>query len=237
MDEAIARLKELSTTTVSDALDRLGIMGQCLGIKPLDRAFRLCGRAFTMRTIPAAVDAGTVGDYIDDVPEGEIVTIDNGGRQDMTVWGDILTFVASKRGVGGTVIDGVCRDVTRSLELSYPLFTRGWSMRTGKDRVQLDAIGVTVSIGGVRVSPDDLLLGDADGVVCIPKDSEDQVIAQARAIDAAEEKIREAVESGMRLDEARRCVPVQLHEIYTERGLTSDLRAQLCLVSHFDITR
>lgn len=204
MDEALAKLKELSTTTVSDALDRLGIPGQCLGLKPLDLGFRLCGRAFTMRTLPAAAVAGTVGDYIDDVPEGSIVTIDNGGRADMTVWGDILTFVASKRGVGGTVIDGVCRDVARSLELGYPIFSRGWSMRTGKDRVQLDALSVTVSIGGARVAPGDLLLGDADGVVAVPRDREMEVIEQAAAIDAAEELIRKAVEEGMRLDDARR---------------------------------
>jgi len=204
MDEALRQLKEQSTTTISDALDRLGIPGQCLGIKPLDSSFRLCGRAFTMRTIPVAVEAGTVGDYIDDVPPGHVIAIDNAGRQDMTVWGDILTFVADKRGIRGTVIDGVCRDVSRSLELKYPLFTRGWSMRTGKDRVQLDALSVPISIGGARVHPGDLFLGDADGVVIVPKDREVEVIDLARSIDKAEVKIREAVEGGMRLDEARR---------------------------------
>ena len=197
-------LSKLSTTTVSDALDRLGISGQCLGIKPLDHGFRLCGRAFTLRMVPVSVEGGTVGDYIDDVPPGSIIVIDNAGRADMTVWGDILTFVAAKRGIGGTVIDGMCRDVGRSLELRYPLFSRGWSMRTGKDRVQLDALNVTVSIGGARMSPGDLVLGDADGVVVVPKEKEDEVIAHAKAIDEAETRIREAIEGGMRLDEARR---------------------------------
>lgn len=204
MDETVSRLKELSTTTVSDALDRLGIATQCLEIKPLDRAFRLCGPAFTMRTIPVSVEAGTVGDYIDDVPPGQIVTIDNAGRQDMTVWGDILTWVADKRGVGGTVIDGVCRDIQGSLDVGYPLYTRGWSMRTGKDRVQLDALDVPVSIGGARVNPGDWLLGDADGVVCVPKERAGEVIEIARSIDEAEVKIRAAFEGGMRLDEARK---------------------------------
>lgn len=204
MDETLSQLKELATTTLSDALDRLGIATQCLGIKPLDTRFRLCGPAFTMRTIPVAVEAGTVGDYIDDVPPGQIVTIDNAGRQDMTVWGDILTFVADKRGVGGTVIDGVCRDIQGSLDLSYPLFTRGWSMRTGKDRVQLDALDVPVSIGGARVNPGDWLVGDADGVVCVPKERASEVIEIARSITAAEIKIRDAFESGMRLDDARK---------------------------------
>ncbi|HSF20239.1 MAG TPA: RraA family protein [Vicinamibacteria bacterium] len=204
MDDELQTLRTLSTTTVSDALDRLGIFGQCLGLKPLDLGFRLCGRAFTMRTLPVATDVGTVGDYIDDVPPGEIVAIDNGGRLDQTVWGDILTLVASRRGVGGTVIDGVCRDVKRSLELGYPIFSRGWSMRTGKDRVQLDGLNVTIAIGGARVSPGDLLLGDADGVVAVPRTRTRDVLAQAKAIEAAEERIREAVQRGMRLDEARK---------------------------------
>ncbi len=198
------RLARLATSTVSDALDRLGIAGQCLGIKPLDHAFRLCGPAFTMRMAPVAVEGGTVGDYIDDVPKGSVVVIDNAGRADMTVWGDLLTSVAVKRGIGGTVIDGVCRDIGRSLELRYPLFSRGWSMRTGKDRVQLDALDVPVSIGGARVSPGDLLLGDADGVVVVPKGKEEEIVACAIEIDGAESRILEAVEGGMRLDEARR---------------------------------
>jgi regulator of RNase E activity RraA len=197
-------LADLSTSTVSDALDRMGIAGQCLGIKPLDHGFRLHGRAFTLRMVPQSVEGGTVGDYIDDVPKGGIIVIDNGGRADMTVWGDILTVVAVKRGVAGTIIDGMCRDIARSLELRYPLFSRGWSMRTGKDRVRLDAVNVPVSVGGALVSPGDLLLGDADGVVVVPQTREAEVLARANAIEEAESRIREAVNEGMRLDEARR---------------------------------
>lgn len=199
----IAQFAGFSTTTVSDALDRLGLAGQCLGLKPLDRGFRLCGRAFTMRLLPVTPVAGTVGDYIDDVPAGEVVVIDNAGRTDATVWGDILTFVAERRGIAGTVIDGVCRDVGPSIDIGYPIYSRGWSMRTGKDRVQLDALNVTVAIGGARVAPGDILLGDADGVVCIAHDHEEEVLRLAGEIDAAEEKIRQAIAGGMRLDEAR----------------------------------
>ena len=101
----------MSTATVSDAMDRLGIAGQCLGIKPLDpRTMRLCGRAFTVRMIPAETPAGSVGDYIDDVEAGQVVVLDNQGRQNATVWGDILTAIAHRMGVAGTVIDGNCRD-------------------------------------------------------------------------------------------------------------------------------
>ncbi|MDP7101590.1 MAG: RraA family protein [Rhodospirillales bacterium] len=210
-EEIIVRLNKLSTSTVSDAMDRLGIAGQCLGIKPVDVKFRLCGRAYTMRTVPAEVVAGSVGDYIDDVPAGAVVVIDNGGRQDKTVWGDILTFLAEKNGVAGTVIDGNCRDIHRCIEINYPVFSRGWSMRTGKDRVQLDQINIPVSIGDARVEPDDLLLGDADGVLAIPKEHEDRVVELAEEIEAAEEKIMEALRQGKKLYDAR--MEFKYHEL------------------------
>lgn len=205
-DATVEAFGRLGTTPVSDALDRLGINGQCFGIKPLDRSFRLCGRAYTVRTIPvpAGSKGNSVGEYIDDVPPGEIVVLDNEGRLDATVWGDILTIMAHRRGVGGTVIHGVCRDAARSLELSYPIFSRGNYMRTGKDRVMADGYNTPISLGEVRVAPGQLLLGDADGIVTVPLDREQEVLAAAKEIDEAEERIRKEIEAGSRLDEARK---------------------------------
>ena len=113
-DELLTTLAGLPTSAVSDALDRLGLAGQCLGIMPLDPDSRLVGRAWTLRYGPVGQDVGTVGDYIDDVGAEEIVVLDNQGRLDATVWGDLLTETASRRGVAGTVIDGVCRDRDRT---------------------------------------------------------------------------------------------------------------------------
>ncbi|WP_428630137.1 RraA family protein [Sphingopyxis sp.] len=202
-DANVKRASKLETATLSDALDKLGIAGQCLGIKPLDHKFRLAGRAFTLAYAPVGHPLGTVGDFIDDVPEGYVVVIDNGGRPDATVWGDILTFTANKRGLGGTVIDGACRDTHLALDLGYPMYSRSYSMRTGKDRVQLDATQVIVTIGDVRVSPGDIVRGDSDGVVVIPADREGEVLDAAETIDAAEMRIRDAIAGGSRLDEAR----------------------------------
>lgn len=202
--DPIARAARLDTATISDALDRMGIAGQCLGIKPRDHRFRLCGRAFTILYGPAASPPGTVGDYIDDVPPGSVVVLDNGGREDATVWGDILTWVAHQRGVAGTVIDGACRDVHLCLELGYPIYSRSYSMRTGRDRVQVESMGGPVDIGQARVAQGDLLRGDADGLVVIPRAHEDRILEIAEEIDAAEGRIRAAVASGLRLDEARR---------------------------------
>lgn len=197
-------LRELGVTAISDALDRLGIAGQAVGIMPVARTMCLAGPAFTIRMLPVGQTGGVVGDYIDDVPPGAVVVIDNKGIPDETVWGDILTFVASTKGVAGTVIDGVCRDSDRCVELGYPVFARGNTMRTGKDRTTADAYNVSVQIANVRVDAGDWLVGDADGVVAIPADRLDDVLATARAIENAEDRIRDLVAGGMRLDEARR---------------------------------
>jgi regulator of RNase E activity RraA len=152
---------------------------------------------------PAGSPPGTVGDYVDDVAPGSVIVLDNGGREDTTVWGDILTEVAHRKGIAGTVIDGINRDVALCLQLGYPVFSRDCWMRTGKDRVQVEATQVPVSIGNVRVAPGDLLRGDADGVVVIPREHEDKVLAVAEQIQAAEDAIRDSVRGGMSLREAR----------------------------------
>ncbi|MFE7243119.1 RraA family protein [Streptomyces sp. NPDC057580] len=193
----------LGTATLSDAMDRLGIEGTCLGIAPIDPDFTLVGRARTVRYGPCGTQKGTVGDFIDDFSAGTVAVLDNAGRPDCTVWGDILTEYAHRNALAGTVIDGVCRDGALSRSLRYPVFSRGRYMRTGKDRVQVEELDGPVVIGGVRVVPGDLLVGDGDGVVVVPAPHEQQVFEVAVSIDEREEKIREAVRSGSPLAAAR----------------------------------
>jgi 4-hydroxy-4-methyl-2-oxoglutarate aldolase len=211
----LQQLCELSTTDLSDAMDKLGIQGQCLGIMPLDRTFQLTGKAFTVHYVPVGVDGGSVGDFIDDVEPGSVVVIDNCGRVDATVWGDILTMTAHRNNIAGTVIDGVCRDVDRSIELNYPIYSKGNWMRTGKDRVTVDTINVPVSIGGVLVKPGDFLRGDGDGVVAIPSSKIEMVITEAQRIHEAEEKIRECVLNGEKLVDVRR--KFSYHQLQTKK--------------------
>lgn len=202
-DVNVSRAKKLDTATISDALDKLGIAGQCYRISSRDPSFAFAGRAFTMLCGPAGNPPGTVGDYIDDVPEGHVVVIDNRGRDDATIWGDILTEIAHRRGLAGTVINGINRDVSLCRKLGYPVFSLGNWMRTGKDRVQVEQMHCPVDIGGARVCQGDIMRGDADGVVVIPADHEDRVLAEAETIHDAEESIRAAVRDGLSLREAR----------------------------------
>ena len=216
-DRNVARAAALDTATLSDALDKLGIAGQCYRIKPRDPGFRMAGRAWTLRYGPAARPAGTVGDYIDDVPPGSVIVLDNGGRDDATVWGDILTEIAHRRGIAGTLIDGVCRDTQLCRSLGYPVFSKDHWMRTGKDRVQVEATNLPVKIGDARVAPGDLVKGDGDGVIVIPRAHEDAVLDAAEAIEAAEQRIRQAVRGGMRLDQAR--AEFRYHQLQTREDL------------------
>lgn len=119
-DTNLERVRKLDTATLSDAMDKLGIEGVCRGIKPRDQTVGLTGRAFTILYGPIdPVNPGTVGDYIDDLEPGTVAMLDNGGREDCTVWCDILTEVAYTKGLAGTVIDGPCRDVHLYLKLGY----------------------------------------------------------------------------------------------------------------------
>lgn len=202
-DTNVERASKLDCASLSDAMDRLGIRGQCLGIKPLDHRFRMAGRAFTLLYTPIGSPGGTVGDFIDDVPAGQVVVIDNAGRDDATIWGDILTYCAHKRALAGTVIDGVCRDTALALSLPYPIYSKGYYMRTGKDRVQLEGVNVAVTVGHVRVQAGDIMRGDSDGVVVLPSSREGEILDVAEGIERAESKIRDAIASGLSLREAR----------------------------------
>ncbi|WP_321866594.1 RraA family protein [Paraburkholderia tropica] len=202
--ELVALFAGLDTLGVSDAMDKLGLHGQALGIMPLaNYAKVVVGPAFTVKYVPASHPPGTVGDFIDDVAQGDVIVLDNDGRTDCTVWGDIMTQYAGLRGIAGTVIDGVCRDVNRALGDNYPLFTAGRFMRTGKDRVQVESVNATVGIGTARVASRDIVVADANGVVFVPRGRAREVAQIARQIEEVESRIREQIAQGKSLGDAR----------------------------------
>ncbi|MQU41973.1 RraA family protein [Pseudomonas helleri] len=202
--QLVALFEGLDTPGVSDALDKLGLPGQCLGIAPLANYTQVVvGPAFTVQYVSASVPPGTVGDFIDDVAPGDVVVIDNGGRTDCTVWGDIMTQYAGSRAIAATVIDGVCRDVSKALHDGYPVFSKGRFMRTGKDRVQVQSVNQPVSIGSARVCAHDIVVADANGVVIVPRARAAEVAACARQIESVEAEIRQQIAQGKSLKDAR----------------------------------
>lgn len=216
-DALVAAFQALDTASVSDAMDKLGLPAGCLGITPVVQGVRFAGRAFTVKyRLCGAVERGTVGDFLDDVPPGQVVVIDNGGRTDCTVWGDIMTTLAHHKGVAGTVIDGVCRDVPKIRELGYPIFTRAVYMMTGKDRVEIEALNVPVNVAQRQVRPGDIVLGDDSGVVVVPATRAEEVLAIARQIEHTEQDILRRIAAGKSLREAR--AELQYHALQTPPG-------------------
>ena len=203
MEAIIERMAKLDVASVSDAMDKLGIPCGLLGIQAVVPGKHICGRAFTVHYVPNGVVKGNVGDFLDDVQPGQVVVIDNGGRLYCTVWGDIMTFVASKKGVAGTVIDGVCRDVPGIKANDYPIYTKSTYMVTGKDRVTVDYVNKPVAISGVQVCPNDIILADDTGVVCIPDAVAEKVAGIAENIENVEQAIIAEVKKGTSLKEAR----------------------------------
>ena len=216
-DGLVAAFSHLDTASVSDAMDKLGLAAGCLGMAAVVPGTRFAGRAFTVKyRLCGAVERGSVGDFLDDVPAGHVVVIDNAGRTDCTVWGDIMTTLAHHKGVAATVIDGVCRDVPKIRDLRYPVFSRGVYMMTGKDRVELEALNVPVNVAQRQVRPGDIVLGDDSGVVVVPASRAEEVLGVARQIEQTEQEILRKIAAGMSLREAR--ATLKYHELQTPEG-------------------
>jgi regulator of RNase E activity RraA len=201
----LTELEQLDTSSLSDALDSLGISGGLLGIYQQVPGTRCSGFSFTVQYEPVQDNKGfkNAANYIDQVPEGSIIVSSNNSRADCTVWGDIMTHIARLKGIRGTVIDGVARDIDTVLQLGYPLFTRGRYMQSAKNRAQLKAVQVPISISGVTVNPGDVIVCDASGCLAIPRCHLIDVIHRARRVEITEREIVSSVNAGMSLEEAR----------------------------------
>ncbi|CRK57284.1 Demethylmenaquinone methyltransferase [Alloactinosynnema sp. L-07] len=199
--DTLATFRAHGTGPVSDALDLAGINGGLVELARVSGAGTVVGPAFTVSFEP--VEPGTnapAADFIDDVPEGAVVVIANGGRVDCTVWGDILAGVAVSRGVAGTVIDGACRDVDDIRALGYSLWSRGCFMKSGKNRARFVAAQVPINVSGALVHPGDLVCADGAGALVVPV---------ATAERAAEDVLRIAeMEAAVRAD-LDQCVPLR----------------------------
>ncbi|MGM9533296.1 RraA family protein [Intestinibacter sp.] len=216
MKEYIERLKKLDTTCVSDAMDKLGIPCALYGVKPVIPGHVICGEAFTIKYKPCGQVKGTVGDFLDDVKPGNVIVIDNDGRTDCTVWGDIMAYTAKKIGVEATLIDGVCRDLPAVKKCDYPIFSKGYYMSTGKDRVEIASINEEVSVSNIPVCPGDIILGDDTGAVVIPRNCVEKVIEIAEGIEKTEKLILAEIDKGSSLRDAR--AKLNYHHLQTKES-------------------
>lgn len=206
-EELQHRLAALDTPSIADALDSIAIHGALLGIQSrLPGQRTVAGQAFTVSYRPFVRNSDefhNAGNYIDRVSAGEMIIIDNEGRGDCTVWGDILTEMALSKHIGGTVIHGAARDLGEVQRLHYPLFSTAIHMVSGKNRVKVTATQTPLQIGDVTVKPGDWIIADSSGVIAIPLNHIDDVLSRAERISNTEQCIRSAIRTGMNLEDAR----------------------------------
>lgn len=193
------RLARLDTNTLSDALDFLQLPGATVGLRPLWHCPKLVGRASTVQLGPKADTAPTVhliSPVIDAVTTEDRVLVIAGGLEGVSCWGDILANAAVAKGVRGSVIDGYSRDIDGSASIGYPVFGRGVTMVSARNRViQIDS-GVPVQMGDVIVCEDDYVIADACGAVFVPQAHIEQVLDLGERIALREDAMVAQVRAG-----------------------------------------
>ena len=188
---AVSAIAALPTTQLADCGGPVAVVGP--GIARVAGGGEFCGPALTVWTKPG--DILFVLKAPDLARPGDVLVVDGGGRTDAAVLGDIVSGVLSRAGVVGTLVDGAIRDVDGIDEVGTPTFARGAHPATGSNDGP-GAINVTVQVGGVVVRPGDVVRGDASGVVVVPREHLDDVVALARAVDDRETAWLESIRAG-----------------------------------------
>ena len=195
----LERLASLDTNTVSDALDFLGIAGATFGLRPLWDCPKIVGRASTIQLGPKTGVAQTVhliSPVIDAVTTDDRVLVIGGGLEGISCWGDILANASVAKKVRGSIIDGVSRDIEGSEAVGYPVFGRGVTMISARNRViQVDS-GKPVQIAGVTVHEDDFVIADRCGTVFVPAARIDEVLDLGERIVRRQDGMVAAVRAG-----------------------------------------
>jgi 4-hydroxy-4-methyl-2-oxoglutarate aldolase len=167
----LERLSALDTNTVSDALDFLNLPGATFGIRPLWNCPKIVGRASTIQ-LGAKTDAAPtvhlISPVIAEVSSSDRILVIAGGLDGISCWGDILANAAQVKGIRGSVIDGNSRDIDGSESIGYPVYGRGVTMISARNRVVQLSSGQPVKVAGVTVQEDDYVIADRCGTVFIP---------------------------------------------------------------------
>jgi regulator of RNase E activity RraA len=188
--EIIATLKQIPVALLSDQLQR---NRGSTGLQPYHQPAPLAGTAVTVRT--RAGDNLAILRAFEIVRPGDVLVIDADGDVANALVGGIMTFYAASAGVAGMVLDGAIRDVAEIRERPFPVYARGVNHR-GPYKDGPGAINVPVSVGGMAVSPGDIVVGDQDGLVVLSRDEAPTVIEKALLQKQKEEETMLAIREG-----------------------------------------
>lgn len=185
----LERLRALPVSNVSDNLQR----GFGTNLEPMHRSGRMAGTAFTVRTRPG--DNLMVHKAIEMAEPGDVIVVDAGGALENAIIGELMAGWAEKRGVAGFVIDGAIRDSEALAEGDFPVYAAGVTHR-GPYKDGPGEINVPIALDGMVIQPGDLVIGDADGLLCVPHDDVEQVLAACREKVALEQKTITNIRAG-----------------------------------------
>ncbi|MCK9798243.1 diguanylate cyclase [Pseudomonas chlororaphis] len=198
-ESLLERLAALDTNTVSDALDFLGLPGATVGLRPLWDCPKIVGRASTVLLAAKSDRQPTVHlitPVVEQIASDDRLLVIAGGLPGISCWGDILANAALGKGVRGTVIDGYSRDIEGSESIGYPVYGRGVTMISARNRLVQIAAAVPIQVAGVEVSQDDYVIADRCGTVFVAQAEIAKVLDLGERIARRQEGMVEAVRSG-----------------------------------------
>jgi regulator of RNase E activity RraA len=208
----------LFTAVVGDILDRMGYLHQFLPpeIRPLRDDMVAIGRAMPVLEADffMTAEAGGHGEFaakpfgllfraLDSLKPNEIY-IATGASPRYALWGELMSVRALQLKAAGAILDGYCRDSAAILQLNFPTFCYGSYAQDQAPRGKVVDFAVPIEIGAVRIRPGDIVFGDRDGVLVIPREAEKEAIALALEKVVTENSVRKAIEAGMSTEEAFR---------------------------------
>jgi len=203
-DSTLTTLASLDTNTVSDALDFMGLPGATFGLRPLWNCPKIVGRASTIQLGPKTGKAPTVhliSPVIASITTDDRVLVITGGTEGISCWGDILANAAKMKGIRGSVIDGMSRDIEGSESIDYPVYGRGLTMISARNRLVQIASGTPIIVAGVTVCEDDYVIADRCGTVFVPAAKIDEVLALAQRIASRQDGMVQAVRAGQSVED------------------------------------
>ncbi|WP_431068086.1 4-carboxy-4-hydroxy-2-oxoadipate aldolase/oxaloacetate decarboxylase [Ralstonia holmesii] len=192
LSESIVRaLGDCGSATVYEAQGARGALDS--GIKPIHPNMRIAGPALTVDIRPA--DNLMLHYALLKAKPGDVLVVDAKGFVEAGPWGDVLTEQAMKIGVAGLVINGAVRDASTITDMGFPVFCRGLSIKgTGKN--QPGKLNVPVCIGDVQIHPGDIIVGDRDGVVVVPRHLAERTLEDSLAREEKEAEFRARIKNG-----------------------------------------
>ncbi|MDA9407038.1 RraA family protein [Bradyrhizobium sp. CCBAU 45384] len=189
--EVVERFAQLPVANVSDSMSRLTAGGARL--RPMYRSGGLAGPALTVKTAPG--DNLMVHKAIALAEPGDVIVVDAGGDLTNAITGEMMLMQMVKRGVAGLVINGAIRDAGFIRGQTFPVFAAGVTHR-GPYKNGPGEINVAIAIDGMVIEPGDLIIGDDDGLLCVPFDQTEAVFKAATAKFEAEQKQMANIEAG-----------------------------------------